>query len=145
MQLSDFVANIIFIIHIFFVLFMIIVPFINHNELLFLHAIIVPTLLVHWYFNDNTCALTLLEQKFREISSGVKDVSYVKAGFLTKLINPIYEFPNNNSGYSDLTYSLTLFLWSIVLYKLYYKYINNQLPELNQKIDLLKSTINKYI
>lgn len=145
MQLSDFVANIIFTIHIFFIIFMIFIPFTNYNELLFLHAIIVPTLLVHWYFNDNTCALTLLEQKFREISTGIKDQNYVKSGFLTKLINPIYEFPNNNSEFSNLTYSLTLFLWSIVLYKLYYKYANNQLPELNQKIDLLKSTLNKYI
>jgi hypothetical protein len=124
---------------------MIIVPFTDNDELLFLHAMLVPTLLVHWYFNNNTCALTLLEQKFRELSTGIKDENFIKDGFLTKLINPIYDFPKNNETYSDFVYSLTILLWAITLYKLYSKYKDGNMLEINKKIDLIKVTLNKYI
>jgi hypothetical protein len=124
---------------------MLIVPFTDYDDLLFLHAISVPTLLVHWYFNNNTCALTLLEQKFRELSTGIKDENYIKGGFLTKLINPIYDFPKNNETYSDFVYSLTILIWIIALYKLYTRYKNGNMTEINKKIDLLKAIVNKYI
>lgn len=77
-------CNVIFILHLFLVLFIVIVPFTKADVLLMLlHAIIVPCILIHWGLNDNTCCLTLLEQALR------KDCKPEQL-FFHQLVGPVY-------------------------------------------------------
>lgn len=64
--------------------------------------------------NDNTCVLTTIEKKIRE-NMGQKDDGKC---FTCKLIEPVYDFKDNNSEYSALIYGLTISLWLISCCKL---------------------------
>lgn len=102
--------------HILLVLFLILIPFTNIIPLVFLHAVIIPFILLHWVINDNTCALTLLEFKIREtINGGPVDRSQC---FMARLMDPIYDFKKNNHNRRYFLYITMLLLWGISCYKL---------------------------
>lgn len=117
-------ANCVKIIHALFIAFVLMAPFSNIELLLTYHFIIVPFLWIHWYTNNDVCALTLVESKLR----GIKNTSDTYIG---SIINPIY-----NIQHKDY-YIITLVLFLITAYNLRYTY----------NFSLLKLTINqlKYI
>ena len=53
--------NIIFLIHLFFLITVLIVPFTNDKRNLEFYSILIPFLFFHWSVNDDTCALTQAE------------------------------------------------------------------------------------
>jgi len=65
-----FLLYLIIALHTILVLFIVVIPFIGKNYLLFLHAITGITILIHWIFNNNICSLTLIEYKLRETITG---------------------------------------------------------------------------
>ena len=99
------------LIHIVVVLFLIVTPFTSLTGLHFLHVIIIPFILLHWYLNDNTCALTIAEQFIREKTYG-KEANKEEC-FTYKLIAPIYDFNKNYDEYSKFTYFSMIALWSL--------------------------------
>ncbi len=122
--------NLVMMIHFFVVLFVIIVPFTNNTQLLVIHTISIPFLILHWITNNDICALTLLEQYIRKCI----DDNYTPNNecYTAKIISPIYKFVDNNSDISLLIYSITLSMWSISSYKVY-----NQYKQHNNLFDLL--------
>ena len=50
--------NIIFWIHLVFLIAIIVVPFTNDRRNLEFYSILIPFLFYHWSVNDDTCALT---------------------------------------------------------------------------------------
>jgi hypothetical protein len=112
---------IITILHIIVILFVLITPFTNYNYFLFMHAIIVPFIMLHWYLNNNTCSLTIAEKEIRKrMNGGNKNVDDDEC-YTYKFIAPIYDFNKNHEEYSNFIYILTSGLWVITLYKLYRK------------------------
>lgn len=108
------------LIHIFFVLFIVITPFVGTNYLLLLEAIFVPFMMAHWIFNDNTCVLTLIETHLRKKVYGDK---YKEEDCITaKLINPVYDFNKDNKSSSKAIYGITTVLWLITLAHIYYRW-----------------------
>ncbi len=107
-------------VHIIFVCFVILVPFMNSNYLLMLHTILVPFVMLHWLFNNNMCALTLMEQALREKITGEKFDR--KKCISARIIEPIYDFKNNHEERAKLIYGLTTILWFISIGKLYFRY-----------------------
>lgn len=119
--MKDILLKIITLLHIFFVIFVTITPFINSNYLLFIHFIFIPFLILHWVCNDNTCVLTIVERKLRkEIYNDTDDEDCITC----KLIEPVYDFRKNYEKFSTLIYCLTIGLWLISFGKLYHKYNN---------------------
>jgi hypothetical protein len=113
---------IITILHIIVILFVLITPFTNYNYFLFMHAIIVPFIMLHWYVNNNTCSLTIAEKEIRKrMNGGSKNVDDDEC-YTYKFIAPIYDFNKNHEEYSKFIYILTSGLWLITLYKLYGKF-----------------------
>ena len=113
---------IISILHIIVILFVLITPFTNYNYFLFMHAIIVPFIMLHWYLNNNTCSLTIAEKEIRKrMNGGSKNVDDDEC-YTYKFIAPIYDFNKNHEEYSKFIYILTSGLWFISLYKLYGKF-----------------------
>jgi hypothetical protein len=102
---------IIHVFHVFIILFVILVPLIDIiPSFLILHIVGCFSLLVHWYYNDNSCSLTLLECSLRGISKQ-DALSY-------RFIAPIYNISDNE--WIHLLYIITIILMCISILKLYY-------------------------
>jgi hypothetical protein len=87
---------------------------------------------MHWLLNNNTCALTLIEQKLREYATGVKGDP--NECFTCRLINPVYDFTNNYEEYSLFIYIFTITLFLLSFYKLYNKYQIGEIKSINDLI-----------
>lgn len=124
---------IISIIHIMFILFVVIVPFTSNNYLLLLHAITIPFLLAHWVTNNNMCFLTLVEHNIRTKLYGQE--TNRNEYFMVKLIEPIYDFKQNNQDFSTWIYIITIGLWFVTISKLYTKCKTGEIEKFN---DLFK-------
>ena len=105
------------ILHIIFFTFVILGPFTNSNYILLLHSIFIPFLLVHWVFNDNTCAITTVE---KIIKKSIKKEKYDKEKdcLTCKLIDPVFDFRKNNMSRSTFIYTVTIVLWLITIISL---------------------------
>lgn len=99
------VANIVFILHLLFILFILVIPFTNSPIFLILHIVTCISLFIHWQSNSDVCCLTSLEAKMRGIESSET--------FIHRLVSPVYTISNRT------IYSLTFLLMSISVYKLY--------------------------
>lgn len=127
--MNEIILKLIYVCHILVVLFVIVTPFTNSNYFLLLHAIIVPFIVFHWIINDNTCSLTLMEQKIRRELYGVQPKK--DECFTCQLIEPIYDFKKNYDLFSNYIYAFTIVLWLISVYKLYNKYSSGHIKTYN--------------
>lgn len=111
------------IIHYIVILSVLFIPFTNNSFLLLLHSIIIPFILFHWYLNNDTCALTLIEKFVRQKINNKINVK--EEDCLTyKIISPIYNFTNYNK--SKIIWIITILLWLVSSIKVYNKYSNNE-------------------
>lgn len=122
------ILNLIIILHFIFVLFIIMTPFIGNNYFLLLHAIIVPFMMLHWYMNDNNCALTLMEKKIRLNLYGEEPDP--NDCFTYNLIAPVYDFKKNNNNMAPLIYLFTICLWGYTMYRIWSNYKQGKLSKL---------------
>lgn len=123
--MNELFLQIITFVHILVILFIIIVPFTSCNYLLLLYIIVVPFIVFHWVINDNTCALTLLEQHVRSELYG--EPTNRNDCFTARLIEPIYDFANDYQSFSTAIYIGVFLLWALAVYKLYAKYRDGEL------------------
>lgn len=83
-------------------------PFFGPPILLKMFSLIVPFLFLHWSLNDDTCALTAMEQTL---------TGYEKhETFTGQLMKGIYIIPDND--YGKLSKILFFVLWGITQYRL---------------------------
>ena len=100
--------QIIFLLHLLLYLAAILTPFIGPPIVLKMFSIIVPFLFLHWSLNDDTCALTLMEQTV---------TGYEKhETFTGRLMKGIYIMPDDD--YGKLSKVLFFTLWIITQYRL---------------------------
>ena len=50
----------------------IVIPLFNDEKLLKMYSLAIPFLFLHWSMNDDTCALTVIEQIFKKESQGCR-------------------------------------------------------------------------
>jgi hypothetical protein len=104
------VANIIACIHLLFVIFVVTTPFITDNPFYLLYyCFIIFFVGVHWYFNNDTCVLTMIEAKLRGTVS--------KETFMSRLLKPIYIVKSNEIKYI----TGALFLYALLKTRLWEK------------------------
>jgi len=108
------------LIHIIYILFVFLTPFLNSNYLLLLHVTMLPFMMLHWACNNNACFLTMVEKKIRKIIYGKK---YDEKDCITcGIFHPIYDFNKNNKAYSKTIYIVVLLLWFVSLAKIFSRY-----------------------
>ena len=100
--------NIIFIIHVVFLLAILIVPFTNNKRNLEFYSMVIPFLFYHWSVNDDTCALTQAEMM---VTGKHKDET-----FMGRLVGPIYKMEENQVN--NMTKTMFFVLWAFVQYRL---------------------------
>jgi hypothetical protein len=122
--MNEICLYLIMFIHVICILFIIVVPFTNNLLFLLLHSIIVPFMIFHWILNNNTCALTLMEQSIRCKLYGTYPNS--NECFIGNIIEPIYDVTQNHKDLSSVIYISAISLWLISLSKLYCIYKENK-------------------
>jgi hypothetical protein len=100
--------NIIFIIHVVFLLAILIVPFTNNKRNLEFYSMVIPFLFYHWSVNDDTCALTQAEMM---VTGKHKNET-----FMGRLVGPIYKMEENQIN--NMTKTMFFVLWGFVQYRL---------------------------
>jgi hypothetical protein len=100
--------NIIFFIHLVFLLAILVVPFTNNRRNLEFYSMVIPFIFYHWSVNDDTCALTQAEMY---VTGKHKDET-----FMGRLVGPIYKMPETEIN--KLTKTLFFVLWAFVQYRL---------------------------
>jgi hypothetical protein len=102
-------ADIVSVFHALVVAFVLLTPFLtNIPYFLFLHATFGFSLLIHWYFNSNVCFLSVVESKLRGLD-------YTQS-FTHQFIAPVYDI--SKTTWSNVSYSITLFVIGLSIYKL---------------------------
>ncbi len=104
---NAFLANVCWVLHIAFVLWVLIVPFTNNEPMLVLHLIVLPFLWFHWWVNDDTCALTLAERSLRGVPS--------EESFFHNLVSPVYKI--RDSDMRTASWAISILLWLVTLAK----------------------------
>ena len=86
------VANIIKLIHILIIAFVFICPFIRkcHISIDLIYLMFIPFILIHWVFNNDDCALTVLENYFR--GNNIFDKN-LKKNFMYNIVHPLFKLP----------------------------------------------------
>jgi hypothetical protein len=98
-------------IHLLFVLFIIMGPFIFNNRMFLLFYIMISLFtMLHWIVSNDTCALTLMEQ----FLTGRKSDDT----FIGKIVKPIYNISNK-----QIT-AIAIFLLIIAIVKLIFVFLN---------------------
>lgn len=110
------VANVIFAIHIAVVLFFVITPFLpveTYGPLLVLHAISTVFIWFHWWLEDDTCALTVMEAQLRGMT-----FEEAKSGksFFHNVVSPIYKIEDDDVR--EVSWGISFILWLITMGKL---------------------------
>lgn len=100
--------NIIFMIHLIFLVGILVVPFTNDRRSLEFYSILIPFIFYHWSVNDDTCALTQAEMA---ITGQAKEET-----FMGRVVGPIYKMEENEINH--LTKTVFFVLWGIVQYRL---------------------------
>jgi len=121
---------IISLLHIMVILFVISGPLFNSNYLLFLHAYFICFLMMHWLMNNNMCVLTMAENKIRQNLYGYDD----NTGYIARIINPIFNFKNDNEWISTIIYVSCILLFLTSIYKLYNRYKNGYIKKITDML-----------
>ena len=100
-------ANVCWVLHMLFLLWVLIVPFTNNEPMLVLHLIVMPFLWFHWWLNDDTCALTLMERHLRGVES--------EESFFHSLVSPVYKIKDKDLR--TVSWVLSVALWLITVSK----------------------------
>ena len=127
--MNEFCLQLISLIHILYILFIVITPFTNYNYMLLLHCIVVPFMMLHWVVNDNTCVLTMIEKKMRFHVYGTVPLN--NECYMSRLIEPVYDFKKNYQTFSVSIYAIVIMLWLISVYRLYSKYKSGEIRRLS--------------
>lgn len=100
--------NIIFLIHLIFLMWILVIPFTNDRRQLEFYSMVIPFIFYHWSVNDDTCALTQAEMY---VTGKEKDST-----FMGRIVGPIYKMPDTDVN--RLTKTLFFALWAFVQYRL---------------------------
>jgi len=125
-------ANIIAFLHLLFIIFAVSTPFATDNPFILLYyCFIIFFVMIHWYLNNDTCILTVIECKLR----GTRDTQT----FMGRLLKPIYNVQSEEIRYI----TIFLFLFALAKTRLWEKErYNDVYTTIYVKYKLLYNTFN---
>ena len=111
------------ILHVFVRIFIILTPFLGNEYLLSMHAVTIPSVMLHWATNQTVCALTEMEK----LVSGKTEEDtffgqvfvpiYKNESFVGTILKPWYTVKDKDEEKRLVWIGLTL-IWLITLYRL---------------------------
>jgi len=111
-------ANIIAGLHLLIIIFITVTPFLSSNPLVLIYyCYILFFIMLHWYTNNDTCVLTLIESRLRGKRSNET--------FMGRLIKPVYNVSSKELHYLAVGLFLMAFFKSQIWKKENYSLITN--------------------
>lgn len=104
-------ASLIWLLHMLFILWVVVTPFTDNEPMLVLHALVIPFLWLHWWLMDDTCFLTLVEQRLR----GLPADQVPEKSFFFKLVSPVYKI--KDSEVRKGAWIASVVLWAVTVRK----------------------------
>lgn len=104
---SAFLANVVWLLHAVFLVWIMVAPFTGSEPMLVLHLVVVPFLWFHWWMNDDTCALTMVERQLRGVQS--------EDSFFHNLVSPVYKIRDKDARV--VSWVISLLLWLVTVSK----------------------------
>ena len=89
------------LLHLTIILYVLTVPFTNVVALNIVNVSLTLCLMIHWYFNNNLCSLSLIESKLSGVSPSET--------FMHRLVSPIYDISESK---------LNIIIWFITIFSL---------------------------
>ena len=129
--MNTFAIRFIQFLHLIYILFVTVSPFLNSPYLLMMHIIVVPFMVLHWIIGNNTCCLTLTERYFR----GMKSNDSLEDCYTCRLIHPVFDVTKNRAQFRTFLYVSVIALWLISVFRLYRKHKSGEVKSI---IDLFK-------
>jgi len=137
MEGAFFLSNLVWILHLFLVGFIVIVPLshLQNNEhsikveILILHCMTCFLILLHWFYQNNICFLTVVEKQLRGVD--------ISESFIHSLVSPVYDYSQNHE---TRILSVVLFLFMV---SSFFQIIKKR-SELKKYVRLIKKS-NLYV
>jgi len=101
-------ANFIRCLHMLLIIFVVFAPFTKDSLVIFLNIVIMASIMVHWFLNNQVCCLTELEKMCRGKECDSET-------FFGQLVGPVYSANTEN----QFAWSLMIFLFLFNLKKMY--------------------------
>jgi len=92
-----------------FIAWMVWAPFSESDQMIVMHTMVSPVLLLHWLLNSDGCALTLLEKKIRGLE-------HDDESFIHSVVGPVYNI--DDAVVKRVVFFVTCVLWMVSLGKL---------------------------
>ena len=90
-KLFQFVSNIIRLIHVLLIIYILTCPFYCFGITCdIFYIVFVPFVFLHWIFNNDDCALTVIENYFRGQNIFSKNIN---SNFMYNLVSPVFNLP----------------------------------------------------
>lgn len=102
---NEFLANVVWLLHVLFVIWMIVTPFTNNEPMLVLHLVTGPFLWMHWITNQDACSLTLMESYLRGVPC--------EKSFFHSLVSPVYKIRDDDIRMCAWIVSVVLWLITV--------------------------------
>ncbi len=83
-------ADVIFLIHILIFVFLLIAPFSTNHRILLVELVFIIGILIHWWFGNSECCLTVLEKHLRNETDDTKTI-------FGRIFGTVYTFGNDKS------------------------------------------------
>jgi hypothetical protein len=103
------IPDVVHYIHVSLLILGLIIPFVNDESMLSIYSFVIPFLFFHWSTNDDTCAITMLEQYLRGETDKHKT-------FVGQVMTGVYVLPEDTLGRA-LKF-IFFSLWMFVQYRL---------------------------
>jgi hypothetical protein len=103
----DLLADVIFLIHILIFVFLLIAPFSTNHRILLVELVFILGIIVHWWFGNSECCLTVLEKHIRNEPGDTKTI-------FGRIFGTVYTFGNDKL----ITQLGLLTLFMITLYRI---------------------------
>ena len=107
-------------VHVIMIVFMLFVPFVRSNYLLFLHFILVPLMVAHWFLNDNICIITTIEKKLRYMV--YRNENIFSDCVTCRIIDPIFNYQDDHKDRGNIAYLIMGSLWLFSFCHLLYRH-----------------------
>lgn len=91
------------------------------SEVLWVHALFVPLMIVHWRTNRNRCILTQLELRFQDpnaIEAAGSTVEAEERQFVKVMFKKVFGRAPSSAATNTMSYSLALTAWLLTVIRL---------------------------
>lgn len=116
--IKDFLIYFIRVIHFFLLIFLLLGWLFSSQNILLIHLLLIPLVILHWWTNSGACFLTQIEHRLSRVSSYTRRES--QGEFSRSLLAKLFGIELTNRQLAVLIYSCLVLSWMLSLLRFIY-------------------------